>query len=335
MLAGLIQAGCAQNPMALQSQITSLQHQQTALAQRNQELQSRASSLDQDNQDLHTQLAQSERQSRLLQDQSIAMREQLASTTAQLAQSQQDKQLVERNAQAIVASTKRRAGVTISPNSSLAQNLPALTLPGVFVRQDGDVVRIEVSGDQLFEPGGAQLRPEAATLLDAVAGRNRTDLPRANHRHRRTYRQRSAPSSLGFGTSVHDGPGDVDLRLSFHANAAKAEPIVFGRPWGESSGREQCHAGRQSCAIAASSWSYIPTDSASSIRQSSGIRKNSDVPRSSHNPNSRELGYARQSPIPCRPDPDWRSLRRSQGSFCGFSRQKASAPKRSISSVGV
>lgn len=169
MLAGLIQTGCAQNPYALQTQINSLQQQQTALAQRNQELQSRASSLDQDNQDLHTQLAQSERQSRLLQDQSIALREQLASTTAQLAQSQQDKQLVERNAQAIVASTKRRAGVTISPNNSLAQNLPALNFPGIVVRQDGDVVRIEISGDQLFEPGGAQLRPEAATLLDAVA----------------------------------------------------------------------------------------------------------------------------------------------------------------------
>ena len=86
-----------------------------------------------------------------------------------MAQSQQDKQLVERNAQAIVASTKRRAGVSITPNSSLAQNLPALNLPGVAVRQDGDVVRIEISGDRLFEPGGAQLRPDAVTLLDAVA----------------------------------------------------------------------------------------------------------------------------------------------------------------------
>jgi len=168
LLAGLM-AGCAQNPYALQTQISTLQQQQTALAQRNQELQSRASTLDSDNQDLHAQLAQGQRQSRLLQDQTVALREQLASTTAQLAQSQQDKQLVERNAQAIVASTKRRAGVTITPNSSLAQNLPALNLPGVYVRQDGDVVRIEVSGDQLFEPGGAQLRADSATLLDAVA----------------------------------------------------------------------------------------------------------------------------------------------------------------------
>ncbi|HEX3996932.1 MAG TPA: OmpA family protein [Pirellulales bacterium] len=169
LLAGLIQAGCAQNPYALQSQITTLQQQQTALVQRDQEIQSRASTLDQDNQDLHTQLAQEQRQARLYQDQSVALREQLASTTALLAQSQQDKQLVERNAQAIVASTKRRAGVTITPNSSLAKNLPALNLPGVFVRQDGDVVRIEISGDQIFEPGGAQLRADSANLLDAVA----------------------------------------------------------------------------------------------------------------------------------------------------------------------
>lgn len=166
---GLVLAGCAQNPYALQSQMTTLQQQQVALAQRNQELDSHAKTLDQDNQELQTQLAQTQRQSRLLQDQSVALREQLSSATAQLAQAQQDKQLVERNAQAIVASTKRRAGVTISPNSSLAQNLPALNLPGVSVRQDGDVVRIEIAGDQIFEPGGAQLRPDSATLLDAVA----------------------------------------------------------------------------------------------------------------------------------------------------------------------
>jgi flagellar motor protein MotB len=169
MLVGLVQAGCAQNPYALQSQMTTLQQQQVALAQRNQELEGHAKTLDQDNQDLQTQLAQSQRQARLLQDQASALREQLGSTTAQLAQSQQDKQLVERNAQAIVASTKRRAGVSITPNSSLAQNLPALNLPGVSVRQDGDVVRIEIAGDQLFEPGGAQLRPDSVTLLDAVA----------------------------------------------------------------------------------------------------------------------------------------------------------------------
>jgi hypothetical protein len=77
--------GCAQNPVALQSQVQSLQQQQIALAQRNSELQSRASALDKDNQELQTMLGQSQQQSRLLDDQLVALRDQLSSTTAQLA----------------------------------------------------------------------------------------------------------------------------------------------------------------------------------------------------------------------------------------------------------
>jgi len=161
-------AGCAQNPYALQSQVTSLQQQQAALTQRNQELQSRSASLDQDNQDLQTQLAQNQRQGKLLQDQVTVLREQLGSTTTQLVQTQQDKQIAERNAQTTMASAKRRVGAAITPNSSLQQNLPALNLPGVEVRQDGDVVRIELSADRLFEPGSAQLRPDAPAMIDSV-----------------------------------------------------------------------------------------------------------------------------------------------------------------------
>ena len=164
----LATAGCAQSSYALQGQLTAAQQQQAVLAQRNQELQSRAASLDQDNQDLQTQLAQTQRQTHLLQDQVGAMREQLSSTTSQLAQTRQDKQIVERNAQAMVASTKRRAGAMITPNNSLKQNLPNLSLPGLEVRQDGDTVRFELSTDRLFVPGTGQLRPDAPQLLDAV-----------------------------------------------------------------------------------------------------------------------------------------------------------------------
>ncbi len=166
---GLALAGCAQNSYALQGQLTAAQQQQTALAQRNQDLQSRATTLDQDNQDLQTQLAQTQRQSKLMQDQVVALREQLGSTTTQLAQARQEKQTTERNAQAMVASTKHRVGATITPNNSLTQNLPTINMPGVEVRQDGDVVRIELSGDRLFEPGGTRLRSDATPLLDAAA----------------------------------------------------------------------------------------------------------------------------------------------------------------------
>jgi flagellar motor protein MotB len=168
-LAALVACGCAQNPYALQNQLAATQQQQAALAQRNQELQSRATSLDQDNQDLQTQLAQTQRQSHLYQDQITALREQLGSTTSQLTQARQDKQVTERNAQAVVASTKRRAGAVITPNNSLRQNLPNLSIPGVEVRQDGDTVRFELATDRLFGPGTAQIRNDATQMLDAVA----------------------------------------------------------------------------------------------------------------------------------------------------------------------
>ena len=169
VLSVLAMCGCAQNPYALQSQVTTLQTQQGALAQRNQELQNKANSLDQDNQDLQTQLAQTQRQARLKEDEVTALREQLSSTTSQLATTRQDKQIVEKNAQAMVASTRRRVGASITPNNSLRQNLPTLNLPGVEIRQDGEVVRIELSGDRLFEPGTARLRADAPQLIDAVA----------------------------------------------------------------------------------------------------------------------------------------------------------------------
>ncbi len=57
----------------------------------------------------------------------------------------------------------------ISANSSLEKSLPVINLPGVEVRQDGDVVRIELPADRLFNPGTAQIRQDASPMLDTVA----------------------------------------------------------------------------------------------------------------------------------------------------------------------
>ena len=247
VLGALAIAGCAQNPYALQSQLTAVQQQQAALAQRNQELQSRASSLDQDNQDLQTQLAQTQRQSHLLQDQVSAMREQLGSTTSQLAQARQDKQLVERNAQAMVASTKRRAGALITPNNSLTQSLPNLSLPGLQVRQDGDTVRFELSSDRLFVPGTAQLRPDAPATDRRRRGGYRADLSRANHRRRGAYRQRPSPrAAMDVVATILDGHGHLGVRLSHSPHPSPADPALSGRARGQSPGGEQRHRRRQS-----------------------------------------------------------------------------------------
>ncbi len=161
-------AGCTQSPYLLQSQNQSLQQKQASLETRNRELESRASTLDQDNQELHTQVAQARQQSKLLEDQLAAVRDQLSTATAQLAQAKGEKQLTDKQVEALAAAAKRRGGATITANSSFQKNLPAVSLPGIEVRADGDVVRIELPAAKLFQPGGVTLQPTAASLIDSV-----------------------------------------------------------------------------------------------------------------------------------------------------------------------
>jgi flagellar motor protein MotB len=162
-------AGCAGNSYAVKSQNQTLQQQQLVLQQRNQELQSRASTLDHDNQELETLLAQTRQQSKVIEDQLAAVRDQLATATAQLSQARDEKQLSDKQTEALVASTRRRIGAKITANNSVERSLPIVNLPGIEVRQDGDVVRIELPAARLFQPYSASLQPASGSLIDMVA----------------------------------------------------------------------------------------------------------------------------------------------------------------------
>lgn len=168
-LALTLLAGCAENGMVLKGRLTKMEQQQQALTRQNQQLTERATALDRDNQELGTMLAQSRQQSKVFEDQLAAMREQLRGVTAQLAQAKSDKQVTESKVQAITASMQRQGGVTITPNNSLVQTLPAINISGVQVRRDGDVIRIELPGSRLFESGSAKLQPAATGMIADVA----------------------------------------------------------------------------------------------------------------------------------------------------------------------
>jgi len=161
--------GCANNSYALQQQTKTMQEQAVALNQRTQELQARIEPLDRNNQELGALLAQSRQQSKIVEDQLAAVREQLTTATAQLAQLRDEKQLTEKQAEALMASVRRRTGAQITANNSLQKNLPALNLPGIEVRVDGDVVRVELPANRLFQPGSTVLQPVAGTMIDAAA----------------------------------------------------------------------------------------------------------------------------------------------------------------------
>ena len=81
----------------------------------------------------------------------------------------QDSQATEQRLRAVQASTRQRSGATITANSSLQRSLTAVMVDGLNVRQDGELVRIDLPAAQLFEPGTATLQPGADALLDRVA----------------------------------------------------------------------------------------------------------------------------------------------------------------------
>src|SRR5262245_21695662 len=145
------------------------QQQQFAMAQQQQTLQSRAGTLDSDNQELQAKLAAAQRDNMTLQNALTTTREQLNSTNQMLTQSREAQQSMQQQSQALADSMQKRSATMISANNSLARNLPTINLPGVEVRQDGDVVRVELPDDRLFNPGTAQLRQDGVSIIDTAA----------------------------------------------------------------------------------------------------------------------------------------------------------------------
>lgn len=163
--------GCAGNSLLSgvtpgQQQVA--QQQEQILARQNQELQTRASSLDAANQKLEMQLAQAQQQSEVLRDQLTVMREQLTGVTNQLARIREEKHATEEQVKTLTASMTRQGGVAIQPNNSFLKTLPAINRPGVNVRRDGDVIRVEMPAAQLFDGTTARLQPGAVPLVAEV-----------------------------------------------------------------------------------------------------------------------------------------------------------------------
>jgi flagellar motor protein MotB len=148
--------------------VTITPQQQQAIAQQQQQYQQRAAGLDRDNQELASLLAQSRQQIQLLEEQMRATQAQLRDTTDRLASVQSDNDQLRSRTTALTASMQTRGQVEIRANNSLLRNLSIANLPGVSVRQDGDVVRIELPADQLFNFGTAQFKPGSDALLRAA-----------------------------------------------------------------------------------------------------------------------------------------------------------------------
>ncbi|MGL4512703.1 MAG: OmpA family protein [Lacipirellulaceae bacterium] len=147
--------------------------QQQLLAQQQTDLQQRATRLDTDNQELESLLAQSRQQVQLLNDQVAATQTQLKATAERLAATQNDNTDLRTRTEALVASSRAPIGgpfaASMRPNSTLLRPLTLSESSGVEVRQDGDVIRVAVSSDQLFYTSAAQLQPTGERLVERVA----------------------------------------------------------------------------------------------------------------------------------------------------------------------
>lgn len=161
-------AGCAQNPFRTAQPVTppSLEPPPAVAAPAHTLPggglpSSLPSYADVDGRQLDGMLTRSRQESQLMQTEITALREQLASTSSQLAQ-----------ARAAGLPPAKPVSDTDNPVSSAAAMQSAaaqLALPDLQPRFDGAVVRIDVPADRIFEPGTANLLPAGIATLTKVA----------------------------------------------------------------------------------------------------------------------------------------------------------------------
>lgn len=164
-------SGCQKNPFLNSQQAGVSPGQQNPLVAQVDDLNRRSTQLDANNRDLHARLAASEQELQLV-------RRQLVDMTKQLQETQLAKQDADKRNQAFQASAKPRGSATITANNSLQNALKTVQVPGLEVRSEQDVIRIEIPSDKLFQAGTTHLLPGAYQSLDQVADAIHRNYPR-------------------------------------------------------------------------------------------------------------------------------------------------------------
>ncbi|HZN35871.1 MAG TPA: OmpA family protein [Pirellulaceae bacterium] len=183
VLALAVCAGCQQGPFAAATAqpaatSTAYQQQTQSLTAQVQDLNRRVSQLDVNNADLHRQLAQHEQAKQAAENQVRLLQQQIDVAARQARESLLAKQEADKQVTALQASTRARGGATITANSSIRQSLATIAIPGLDIRQDGAVIRIEIPGDKLFLPGASQIQADGYRILDEVAAAVQRSYPR-------------------------------------------------------------------------------------------------------------------------------------------------------------
>ncbi len=166
-----VAAGCASNPFQKASPAPlSLEPPPGVAAPAHTLPQVSASTLppsyaDVDGRQLETALVRSRQESQVMQDEIAALRDQLASTSSQLAQVRASGLPPGGDKPPRVGNDGGVPATPVVMQSAMTQ----LKLPDLQPRFDGAVVRIDVPADRLFDGGTANLLPEGAAVLTQVA----------------------------------------------------------------------------------------------------------------------------------------------------------------------
>lgn len=193
--------GCQNNPFVTPQARSWQQQQQTPeYVSQLRDMQQKVEKLSSLNRDLTTQLAQSQQRTRLIRDETNLVKKQLSETAGELRRQTLAKDQSEQRLKAIQASNVRHGAATIRANNSVTRQLDVLNIPGYQVFTEGDVVRVEVPADQLFNGQSAQLRPAALAILDNIA----TALATKYQRQRIALEGHADPRSRGPYNSAHE-----------------------------------------------------------------------------------------------------------------------------------
>lgn len=164
------------------------------LSEQVRSLNGRIGRFDSDNQQLVTELASLKQKLQVANDYNYQLKQQLADSTSQMQQLQMAKATAEQqlaNSQFQMQQQMQQvssgganganaqfANATLRANNSLMQKLPRIQIPGVQARMDGDVIRVEIPTDQLFNPGTYQVNAAHAHLLQNMANAISQNFPR-------------------------------------------------------------------------------------------------------------------------------------------------------------
>ena len=152
---------------------------------RESELNRRLQALDENNRQLQTQLAQSQQQIQIAADERSLLKRQLMDVSGQLQQTrvagfQTENELrgVSDQFRSAQVSTQSRGGARLTANKSLKEAPESLKDLGFAVLEEGELIRIRIPVDQLFEPSGNTLTAGASSILERIAAGIQREYPK-------------------------------------------------------------------------------------------------------------------------------------------------------------